>query len=392
MDSSPSRNGGPLQQIYGSRRSLRWIACLVLAALAIIYLTGSTYDPTAMGSTLGTNSTNSGYISHTSSWRHSHKKQAKALRPVDLMKRPISRDLQAMPKLMHQSWSSTELPAKFERWSATCRQQHPDWEWVLWTDEDNEELVRTHFPWLLKTYLGLPGVIYRADLVRNLYMYMFGGLYADLDVECLRPHDQLFAEYNVSTIKHGQPKSQTPNLPKSGRKAFFGRMGTDPGSSNSIPNAWMASTPGHPFFLIVLESVMKQISDGDTDSVEGATGPGKLYDMINEYNEPEGKWVGEALDKHVAKNPTAKQFTPRKGLKHSVEVLPFQYVYPYSWERDGEAFREICWATKNDFSAERCKQLLATDHWPSYAITYWSHTWTSGGHDEGNVQKLDQDQ
>jgi mannosyltransferase OCH1-like enzyme len=91
------------------------------------------------------------------------------------MKRPISRDLQAIPKLIHQSWSSTELPAKFERWSSTCRQQHPDWEWVLWTDEDNEELVRTHFPWLLKTYLGLPGVIYRADLVRNLYMYMFGG-------------------------------------------------------------------------------------------------------------------------------------------------------------------------------------------------------------------------
>lgn len=166
-------------------------------------------------------------------------------------------------------------------------------------------------------------------------------------------------------------------------------MGTDAASSNSIPNAWMASTPGHPFFLIVLESVMKKLSEGDLNSVEGVTGPGKLWDMIGEYQAPEGKWVGEALDKHVAKNPTAKQFNPRKGLQHSIEVLPFQYIFPYSWERDGEAYREVCWATKPNFSAERCKQLLATDHWPSYAITYWSHTWTSDGHDEGNVQRLE---
>ncbi|OAP62352.1 hypothetical protein AYL99_04555 [Fonsecaea erecta] len=390
MDLGPSsRNGTPLQQLYGSRRSLRWIVFLVLAALVIIYMTGSTYEPYSVAAGVGTSS--SSRHSSTSGFRHSHKKQAKTLSPVDLLKRPISRDLQTIPKLIHQSWSSTELPGKFERWSSTCREQHPDWEWVLWTDEDNEELVRTHFPWLLKTYLGLPSVIYRADLVRNLYMYMFGGVYSDLDVECLRPVDELFNQYNVTTAPHGKPKPQSAqNMLKSGRKAFFGRMGTDHGSSNSIPNAWMASTPGHPFFLIVLESVMKRMTEegDDIENVEGITGPGKLYDMINEYRQEDSKWAGEALDKHVSKNPTAKQFNPRKGLKHSIEVLPFQYIYPYSWERDGEAYREVCWATKEAFDPERCKQLLATDHWPSYFITYWSHTWTSGGHDDGNVQKV----
>ena len=168
-------------------------------------------------------------------------------------------------------------------------------------------------------------------------------------------------------------------------------MGTDTQSSNSIPNAWMASTPGHPFFLLILESVMKNLADGNTASVEGVTGPGKLYDLIKEYTAPASPYIGEGIDKHVAKNPTAKQFNPRKGLKHSVEVLPFQYIYPYSWERDGEAFRQICWATQSTFEAKRCKELLATDRWPSYAITYWSHTWTSGGHDEGNVQLLDKE-
>ncbi len=32
-----------------------------------------------------------------------------------------------------------------------------------------------YFPWLEDTYQALPGDIYRVDLVRNMYMYIFGG-------------------------------------------------------------------------------------------------------------------------------------------------------------------------------------------------------------------------
>lgn len=218
----------------------------------------------------------------------------------------------------------------------------------------------------------------------------FSSVYADLDVECILPSDDLFKTYNVSTWSHAKPRPLTTHdMHKSGRKAFLGRMGTDHSFDNSIPNAWMASTPGHPFFLLLVESVMKDVADGpERWSAEAITGPAKLFYTYAEYSEPQGKYIGEALDKHVAKNPAAKQFTPRKGLGHSVEVLPFQYIYPYSWQRDGEAFRSICWATQKTFNATKCKLLLATDHWPSYTITYWSHTWTGEGHDAGNVASL----
>lgn len=156
MDATSQRGINALQQFYGGRKSLRWVVFLVIAALATLYLTGQSYSP-------------------PTGQQRSSKAKARYLSPAKLLERPISKDLQTIPKLFHQSWSSTELPAKFERWSATCRRAHPDWEWVLWTDKDNEELVKTHFPWLLKTYKALPGVIYRADLVRNLYMHMFGG-------------------------------------------------------------------------------------------------------------------------------------------------------------------------------------------------------------------------
>ena len=100
---------------------------------------------------------------------------ARQISAAELMSRPLATDLGSFPRIFHQSWKSLELPAKFKTWSDSCRAKHPDWEWVLWTDADNLELVRKHFSWLEKTYHDLPGEIYRADLVRNLYMYTFGG-------------------------------------------------------------------------------------------------------------------------------------------------------------------------------------------------------------------------
>jgi mannosyltransferase OCH1-like enzyme len=44
---------------------------------------------------------------------------------------------------------------------------HPTWEYKLWTDVDNRELVRRHYPWFLEMYDGFPQNIMRADAVRT---------------------------------------------------------------------------------------------------------------------------------------------------------------------------------------------------------------------------------
>ncbi|KAB5585567.1 glycosyltransferase family 32 protein [Coniochaeta sp. 2T2.1] len=195
-----------------------------------------------------------------------------------LMCRPLAPDLTSIPKLIHQSWKTTQLPAKFEQWSRTCREKHPDWEWVLWTDEDNLELVRRYFPWLVDTYVSLPGDIYRVDLARNLYMYLFGGVYLDLDTECLQPVSSALSSVNVPITDSTSPTSTNP--PR--QAAVFGRMGSNTSSPHSIPNAWMASTPGHPFFLAPLVSARAEIAKSrnllqrpwyDYPSAEEMTGP-----------------------------------------------------------------------------------------------------------------------
>lgn len=45
----------------------------------------------------------------------------------------------------------------------------------LWTDDDNRQLVKEHYPWFLDTYDSLPKPVMKADASRYLYMHHIGG-------------------------------------------------------------------------------------------------------------------------------------------------------------------------------------------------------------------------
>jgi hypothetical protein len=53
------------------------------------------------------------------------------------------------------------------------------------------DFVRDYYPELLPVYQGFAHTIQRADFFRYLIVYHYGGLYADIDMECLRPLGQL---------------------------------------------------------------------------------------------------------------------------------------------------------------------------------------------------------
>ncbi|KAK9364907.1 nucleotide-diphospho-sugar transferase [Lipomyces kononenkoae] len=315
-------------------------------------------------------------------------RRAPELLAKDLLSRPLAANSGVIPKLIHQSWSTQDLPSKFSTWSHSCREQNPDWEWVLWTDEDNLNLVKKYCPLLLPYYRQLRGEIYRADLVRNLYMYIYGGMYADLDVECLRPANELFEFYNVNTVPH-HSSYEAPHMSSKQMKAFFGRMGTDDHFEHSIPNAWMASTPKHPFFLLPLESAVDKLSgNGDGISPESFTGPVALWDAINVYFD-EYSGTGE-LEQRLHKNSTLQGiFEPEYKMKHSIEILPFWNVFPYSWWRDGDAFRSTCSINSAEYDGEKCKLIIAADRWGSYFITYWSHSWNWEGHEKSHIKNIE---
>jgi len=84
--------------------------------------------------------------------------------------------IEYIPKIIHQSWKTKKLPKRFQVWSDSWKRNHPGWEYNLWTDQENQTLVEVHFPWFLVHYNKLKTMIQKADTVRYMYLYKYGGL------------------------------------------------------------------------------------------------------------------------------------------------------------------------------------------------------------------------
>lgn len=308
---------------------------------------------------------------------YSNPKGPTTLSPRELMSRPLSTNRNHVPRLLHQSWKTSKVPDKFESWSQSCRTMNPDWEYVLWTDNDNAAMIERFAPWFHSTYKGLSAPIERADASRNLYMHIFGGVYADLDTECLRPYDSLFASYNVSTVSHranvSSRNDSTESRPK--RKAFVGQMHEDKEFHSGLPNAWFASTPSHPFWILPLEYISAHSWDWKTP--EYLTGPDALFEVVKAYKQAYASQSSADLDKYYmdsawgeihGAHPSGDLSPPQ-----SLEVLEPSLIFPFNWAN--LSTRSVCWGGESTFAAETCKALLRVDERGSYSISYFSHSW-----------------
>lgn len=98
-------------------------------------------------------------------------------------------------KKFHQIWinsTNPELPERFRRYRDTWLALHPDWEYHLWNLENLD--FEPQCAELLKQCRH-PAQM--ADLLRMEILYRHGGVYVDIDFECLRPIDGLLDNVNV---------------------------------------------------------------------------------------------------------------------------------------------------------------------------------------------------
>ncbi len=206
-----------------------------------------------------------------------------------------------------------------------------------------------------------------ADYGRRVYM--------DFDTECLHPSEHVFDEF---TMPRRRPL----------KTALIGRMDSDANFEHSIPNAWMASSPGHPFFLVLPAHVDRRVRESTSDDdPEHLTGPVALRDAIARY-EKEKVRDGDELGVEIRGIRERYPLEPSRHADHQVVLLPGDVIYPYSWWRDGEPYRDICWVLKDAFNASLCKEKLEVERKESACITYWSHSHSPQGTNEENIKHI----
>ena len=96
-----------------------------------------------------------------------------------------------IPRIIHQLWNDQFVPRPVLPFMKTWIDQHPDWQYWFWTKESQEKFVREKYPAYLNLYKAYQLDIQRSDMIRFLILYEFGGVYADLDMEVLKPLDDI---------------------------------------------------------------------------------------------------------------------------------------------------------------------------------------------------------
>ena len=100
---------------------------------------------------------------------------------------------QPIPKKIHMTWKSASVPSWAQHNVQTWKTKNPDYEWILHTDADMDAYIREKHPELVVVWDKLI-VIQKADFFRYIIVMDEGGVYADLDVTCVKPIEKWTSE------------------------------------------------------------------------------------------------------------------------------------------------------------------------------------------------------
>lgn len=141
----------------------------------------------------------------------------------------LSQKKPVIPHIIHQIWIGGPVPQAFESYMNSWKRMNPDWEYRLWTDENIHEL----FPLYNQCFYDqTESMGVKSDLLKWEIIYRFGGIYVDVDFECLHSFDFLNFRYDFYTAY--QPLD-----------AFFVQLGA----------ALYAASPGHPILKHCIETI-----------------------------------------------------------------------------------------------------------------------------------------
>jgi inositol phosphorylceramide mannosyltransferase catalytic subunit len=96
-----------------------------------------------------------------------------------------------IPRIVHQIWLGSPVPAVFDEWRKTWMQLE-GWEYKLWTEKEISQLRLYN----RALYDSSTNYGEKSDIVRLEILAQFGGVYIDVDLECLKP--EIFEELHHS--------------------------------------------------------------------------------------------------------------------------------------------------------------------------------------------------
>jgi len=198
--------------------------------------------------------------------------------------------------IIHQIWhdfssdgSGKDVPKKYKKYVNSWIKHNPGLEYKLWDKESTRVFIKKKFPWFYKYYVSYPYDIQRIDVARCFILYEYGGVYADIDFECLRSFEPVIKEISdkgSSTVINTHPvKSES----KSCDYLYFVESPNNYlGKDVILSNALIVSSRKHPFWRkIFTRFIQKQDNSAWFNTrhtyIMTSTGPSLISSIFEEY-------------------------------------------------------------------------------------------------------------
>ena len=156
---------------------------------------------------------------------------------------------------------------------ATWTDRNPAWQTRFYDDAACVSFVRSEFPEYYDAYTSLPKDVERSDFFRYLVVLRLGGVYADVDTECVTPLDA-FLRPRDALVVGWEGEFATDEMAYS--RHFVRRR--------QVLNWAFAAAPGHPALREVCDRIKENArrvfsNNTNRDTLE-RTGPGPFTDVV----------------------------------------------------------------------------------------------------------------
>lgn len=155
---------------------------------------------------------------------------------------------QPIPKYIHYIWFAfntkhRHLSEKEKMNMDNCIRLNPGYNVTLWNETHAEQFISTHYQTFLNIYHSYWYPIQRNDLFRYAILHYYGGIYLDLDIQCVVPLDTIIKNSSL----------EMPGSDVITAREYYNAPGLVGWSG--LLNSFIASPPRHPFLLECLSNL-----------------------------------------------------------------------------------------------------------------------------------------
>ncbi len=222
-----------------------------------------------------------------------------------------------VPKIIHQMWYDkveldNELPpskyVKYTHYMNSFKKYNPEYQYIFWNKRKVNNIFEEHLPEFREFFHNLRLHIEKCDFSRYAILYLYGGIYVDLDFECFNNLDSIIKDRELGWIYTRDVLSRV---------------------DNHISNGFMVSSKNNQTMYNLMTYIMNTY-DKNIINPTYTTGPVKIFSYIESigHNERDKIITGPLVGGEASINNEFGQIikTNRKDGTNWQSDLQYMYV------------------------------------------------------------------